>query len=32
MKKNKHLSFDIIVAAADGDKEEIKKVLNFYDN
>ena len=31
MKKNKHLSFDIIVAAADGDKEAIKKALNFYD-
>jgi hypothetical protein len=28
---NKHLSFDTIVAAVDGDKEEIKKVLNFYD-
>ncbi|WP_315078155.1 helix-turn-helix domain-containing protein [uncultured Clostridium sp.] len=31
MKKNKHLSFDIIVAAVDGDKESIKRVLNFYD-
>ena len=31
MKKNKQLSFDIIVAAVDGDKEAIKKVLNFYD-
>lgn len=32
MKKNKNLSFDIIVAAADGNKEAIKKVLNFYDS
>ncbi|WP_039656488.1 helix-turn-helix domain-containing protein [Clostridium tyrobutyricum] len=31
MKKNKNLSFDIIVAATDGDKEAIKKVLKFYD-
>lgn len=31
MKKNKQLSFDIIVAAADGDKGAIKKALNFYD-
>lgn len=31
MKKNKHISFDIILTAADGDKESIKKVLNFYD-
>ncbi len=31
MKKNKNLSFDIIVVATDGDKEAIKKVLNFYD-
>ncbi len=31
MKKNEHLSFDIIVAAADGDREAIRKVLNLYD-
>lgn len=31
MKKNKNLSFDIIVAAMDGNKEAIKKVLKFYD-
>ncbi|EHJ02250.1 putative conjugative transposon excisionase [Clostridium sp. DL-VIII] len=31
MKKNKNLSFDTIVAAVGGDKEAIKKVLNFYD-
>lgn len=31
MKKNKNLSFDIIVAATDGDKEAIKKALDFYD-
>lgn len=31
MKKNKNLSFDIIVAATDGDKEAIKKTLDFYD-
>lgn len=31
MKNNKHLLFNTIVAAADGDKEAIKKVLNFYD-
>lgn len=31
MRKNKHLSFEIIVAATDGDKEAIKKALNFYD-
>lgn len=31
MKKNKQLSFDVIVAAVDGDKEAIKKALNFYD-
>lgn len=30
--KNKHLSFDIIVTAVDGDKEAIKKVLKFYDS
>ena len=31
MKKNKNLSFDIIVAATDGDKEAIKEILKFYD-
>ncbi|WP_394903297.1 helix-turn-helix domain-containing protein [Clostridium butyricum] len=31
MKKNRHPSFDTIAAAVDGDKEAIKKVLNFYD-
>ncbi|SHK43177.1 Helix-turn-helix domain-containing protein [Clostridium cavendishii DSM 21758] len=31
MKKKKNLSFDIIVAATDGDKEAIKKSLDFYD-
>ncbi len=31
MKKNEQLSFDIIVAAADGDGEAIRKVLNLYD-
>lgn len=31
MKKNKHIPFDIVVTAADGNKEAIKKVLNFYD-
>ena len=30
--KNKHLSFDIIVTAVDGDKEATKKVLKFYDS
>jgi hypothetical protein len=31
MKKNKHLHFDVIVAAADGDENAIEMVLNFYD-
>lgn len=31
MKKNKHVSFDVIVAAADGDEKAIEIVLNFYD-
>jgi len=31
MKKNKKLSFDVIVAAVDGDENAIKIVLNFYD-
>ncbi|HIG0358559.1 TPA: helix-turn-helix domain-containing protein [Clostridium sporogenes] len=31
MKKNKHLPFDVIVAAIDGDEDAIKIVLNFYD-
>lgn len=31
MKKNKHVAFEIIVAATDADKEAIKKVLDFYD-
>lgn len=29
--KNRHLPFDVIVAATNGDKNAIKKVLNFYD-
>ncbi|AJG98289.1 transcriptional regulator [Clostridium beijerinckii] len=31
MEKNKHLPFKLIVYAANGDEETIKKILNFYD-
>lgn len=31
MKKNKHLPFDVIVAASYGDENAIEMILNFYD-
>ncbi|NOW06680.1 helix-turn-helix domain-containing protein [Clostridium beijerinckii] len=31
MNKNNHLLFKIIASAANGDKNSIKKVLDFYD-